>query len=387
MEFILNFGVPAFIGALAGLLLCTVILMTVLPFLAAANIFVNQPKGQARSGIHFFTNVGPGQVKIIVRGKKPVRMVMNTAGKRFARVGTKNDPSYWELVDGQSENPTDLIHWTFRWWASLVYDMTGAVFTGIYPIQRVYEYDLERTVTERSEDLGRDRVSESNLVLRVKSDVSDHFRARQFLFPVHITKADTNGKIPLDVIGVAELEVRNPHKAAFGTDRWDHAITNLITDTVTSETKQMTLDSALTGTSDADVRRIALAIKGITADEINCGISIEAFRILEINPVLEKEGLLAIQAEELAKQRAKATLLDGKARADNLRELNKANAEGGEHALASLEAEALVRAAEAASKGGGTVILMPSGSKNTDPTQAAILATLQQQKRNNTRRN
>lgn len=387
MEIILNPVVLALLGVIAGLLVCTAVLMIALPFFAAAGIFVNRPTTE-RSGIHFFTIVGPGEVKIIVRGKKPVRMVMNTAGKRFARDNSKNDPSYWELVDSDfSEDPTDQIHWMFRWWAKIVYEATGAVFTGIYPLQRVYEYDLQRTVIDRSEKEGRDLLTQSNLVLTVKSDLSDHLRTRQFLFPVHVTKADTNGKIPVDIIGVAEMEVTNPHKAAFGTDRWDNAMTNLITDVVTNETKQMSLDSALTGTSSEDVSRISSAVTRITDDEKFSGIDIKAFRILEVNPALDRAGLLAIQAEELAKQQAKATRLEGKARADNLRELNQANEEGGKHALASLEAEALVRAAEAAGKGGGTVILMPSGNKSVDPTQTAILAELQRQNRNNPRRN
>lgn len=366
-------------GALIGLAICAIILMVLLPIYSSGNIFVNTPGGDKVSGFHLFTKIAPGQVKIIVRGKKPVRMVMNTAGKRFARKGTKNDPSYWEIVNleggEQSEDPTSDINPLFRWWAKMVYETTGSVFTGIYPIQRVYEYPLARTNIERKNE---GRTGKSNLSIKDKLDISDHFRTRQFLFPVHITEVETNDKIPLDVIGVCELEVINPFKAAYGSDSWNHTINNMVSDQIVQETKQISLDNALTANNHIEGRRIARVIEELDDDTEICGINITAFRILEVNPVLDDAGHRAIQAEALATQEAKATRIIGEARADNLRALNKANAEGGETAIATMEFEALVRAAEAAGKNGGSVILMPKGSggNGNDPVQMAILAEL-----------
>ena len=197
---------------------------------------------------------------------------------------------------------------------------------------------------------------------------------------MHITAAETKDKIPLDIIGVAEMEVINPHKAAYGTDRWDHAVINLVTDKVTALTKRLTLDHALTADEDGETRKIAEEVGNIEDDEIECGIDITNFRILEINPALDADGLKAIQAEAIAIQKAKATIKDGQARSQVIRDINEANAAGGEHSIATMEAEALVRAADAAGKGGGTVILMPGQGKGTgtgaDPTQVAILAEL-----------
>lgn len=368
--------VYALIGITLGLITVIGIIAIILPIFASQDILVNQPEGLKKSGVHFFTKLAPGQIKIIVRGKKIVRMITNTSNSRFARNGTKDDPSYWELVSGQgTEDPTSDISWPFRLWSKIVYWATGAVFTGIYPFQRVYEYELERTNVNRSE-AGEQQTS--NIVLTVKRDLSDHLRSRQFLFPMHITAAETRDKIPLDIIGVAEMEVSNPHKAAFGTDRWDQAVINLVTDMLTATTKSLTLDEALTAKSPVSARKISRAIERITDDTEICGIKINAFRILEINPALDTEGLRAIQAEAIALQQAKATRIDADARADAIRALNKANKEGGEHALASLETEAFVRATKAASEGGGTVILTPSGGSrsNIDPTLASILVEL-----------
>lgn len=372
---LLGFGFAAFITILFFLLIA--------PVFVSAGWFVNEPKGMEKSGVHFFTKLSPGQVKIIVRGKRPIRMIMNTAGKKFARGNHEVDSAeYWQIEDGESEDPTLDILPILRPWAQFVYNTTGAVFTGIYPFQRVYEYELERTEVKRDEEAPGD----SNLVLIVKNDISDHFRTRQFLYPMHITAAETNDKIPLDIVGVAEMQVENPHLAAYGTDRWDQAVINLVTDAITSKTKQMTVDQALTAGNESDARQINEAVESIQADQLECGIQINAFRILEINPVLSEAAKEKLQAEALAKQQAKATRVDGQARADVIREINKANAEGGEQSLAAMESEAFVRAADAAGKGGGTVILMPQqgkGNHSVDPTQAAILAELKGMNRRN----
>jgi hypothetical protein len=366
-------------GLAIGTIVSVALIMLILPVYAAGGLFVNKPTEDGPSGIHFFTKIAPGEVKIIVRGDKIVRMVTDTANKTFARAGgDKNAPAYWELVStpGKSEDPTADIHWMFRLWAKLVYKFTGAVFTGIYPIQRVYEYPVERTVIERKEDGATTRSKGSNLTLRVKSDFSDHFRTRQFLYPIHVTEAETKDKIPLDIIGVAELEVTNPHKAANGTDRWDHAVINMATDKITDATKVLTLDQALTADDPESARAIAKSVEDIMDDELNCGISFTRLRILEINPALDKDGLRDIQSQALSTQRAKGMRIEGEARADNLKAINQANAEGGEHSLATMQMEGTVRAAEAAGKGGGSVILMAGQSAPADATQLAILAEL-----------
>lgn len=365
----------AVMGVLFGLMACILILMIVLPIYGSMGLFVNKPEGLNKSGIHFFTNLEPGEIKILERGQAPVRMIMDVAGKHFARTKSPNDPEYWKLVSGETEDPTADIWAPIRWWAQIVYKRTRLVFTGIYPFQKVREREIERTTVDRQEV---NRKSGTNLSLDVKKDVSDHFRARQFLFPVHVTAAETKDKIPLDIIGIAEMEVTNPHMAAYGTDRWDQAMINLITDAIVGVMKKMELDHALTSGNDADTRMISQTVEQITADQIKCGIQINAFRILEINPVLDDEGLRAIQSEALASQKAKATRIDGGARADALRSLNEANVAGGQHSIETMRAEALVRAAEAAGKNGGSVILMPGGTgrQEADPTQVAILAEL-----------
>ena len=354
-----------------------------LPYWGSLGYFVNKA-GATMSGVHFFTKLQPGQIKLIVRGEKPIRMITNTSGKRFTRTGERDSAEFWELIDGATENPVADVWPPIRGWAQKVYDTTGLVFTGIYPFQRVYEYKLTRTKITLKEPAER-KPGGSNIVLTVVEDYSDHFRTREFLYPMHITAAETADKIGLDILGIAEMFVSNAYRAAFGTDRWDHKVLGLVSDAITSVTKALNLDQALTAQSgggqtvtEGDRRRIQKSVEGIEEDTKICGVDITGFKILEINPALDADRLKAIQAEAIAIQQAKATRVDGEARAEVLKKINAANEAGGSHAVASMEAEAFVRAAEAAGKGGGTVILMPGGNKSggNDSVQAAILAEL-----------
>lgn len=366
-------------GVLLGFVALVAAFLIITPIHAAGGLYVNRPTATGPSGFHLFTRLGPGQVKIIERNEKVVRMISDTPNKKFARKGDRNSPEYWEFVNSNApEDPVADVWLPLRWWARLVYKYTGLVFTGIYPFQKVREYKLERTALRRTEDTTKAHRTDSNLILEVKEDWSDHFRTRQFLFPMHVTAAETKDKIPLDIIGVGEMHTVNAYKAAYGTDRWDQAVTNLATDKLNEKTRLLDLDWALTADDAARAQQIADSVKSISDDTKNNGIEITAFRILEINPVLDAEGMKTIQSEALAKQKAKATRIDGEARADALKKLNEANQAGGDYAIETMQAEAFVRAAEAASKGGGTVILSSPGGREAanDTVQKAMLAEI-----------
>ncbi len=370
-------------GFVVGLYTFVFVTTLVMAFvLIPTGTFVNKPGVDAPSGIHFFTKIEPGQVKVIIRGKVMRRMVMNTAGKRFARVGDYNDESYWEIVDGRSESPLADMSWVIRPWAWIIFKYTGAVFTGIYPFQRVREYKLERTTIVRSEGDGTEttgsgRKRASNIVLGVKTDYSDHFRLRDFLFPMHIRGAESKDKIPLDVLGVATMACTNPHLAAYGNDRWDQAATNMVTDKITNTTKATALDDILTSSS-ADTNTISAAVKSIGEDTKRIGMEISGFDTLEINPDLDPEGLKDIQAEARAIQKAKAEKVLGEAAAGRVRAMNKAVADGGDTGAEAMRIEGQIRAAEAAGKAGGTIIMNAGGSGNVDPVQAEMLRVLKE---------
>lgn len=385
MEVFWNIALGA-AGVLVGLVLVLLFLMLIAPLYIPTGMFVNKPAKDGPSGFHLFTFIEPGKVKIIRRGERVVRMVMDTEGKKFARKGDRQSEKYWEIVKGVSEDPMTDINPLLRWWARYVFKITGAVFTGIYPFQRVREYNLERTAISKQEGgdvaLGEtvvtDRESETNIVLEVKDDFSDHYRLRMFLYPMHIKGAETKDKVPLDILGVAEMYVINPHKAAFGTDRWDQAVVNTTTDALNTVTKRLTVDQILTAETEEEAQRISKAVTDIKKDTKIFGIQIVGFKVLEINPDLPDDELKQLRAEAMAIQQGKATVIDGKKRAEAQEALNMANQVGNLAAsVETMKTEGLVRAAKAAGEGGGTVILMSGANSQVDPTQAAILAELQ----------
>lgn len=333
-------------------------------------LLVNKPREGRKSGFHLFTYIEEGKVKIVVRGDVVVRMIMLYAGHKFGRVYTTQDREHWEINEtpGQMESPLAGINWLVKPWAWYVYVTTGAVLVGLYPFWRVREYPLERTEIKRDESQGSD-----NLRLTVIRDISDHLRAREFLYPFRVAKADTADKISVNVVLVITAKVINPHKAAFAVDRWDYQLVNLATTAVTNFTRTRNLDAVLTAKDTSEAQALNNAIMQIREDEIKYGIEITGVEIIDISPNLSEEEASKLYSEALSKSVGKATIVDGESRAQALRALNEANREGGEYAVETLRTEALVRASEAAR--GGTVLL-PIGNGGRDAVNSAILAEL-----------
>lgn len=353
------------------------------------HLLVNHPGEDTKSGFHLFTMPEEGKVKQVVRGDVLVRMIMLYSGRRFARLGERSGASYWEIIDKKpgeaEESPLADIHWFLKPWAWYVYMLTGAVYTGIYPFQTVREYRFERIKMHRQEQeptKPKDATKESddtltkgnNVSLVVEEDMSDHFRTRQFLFPFRIVSADTKDKIPVEILGVIKAHVTNPFKTAFGTDRWDHQLVNMTTNAITNYTRTTPIDEILTAKDSDDAKRINEAVTKITEDEDIYGIEIDGVDILDITANVNETDRSALQAEGIARQLGKATVIDGQSRAQSLAAINEVVDKGGNNALEALRIEGLVRAAKEAQ--GGTVLLGINGPQSMDPITTASLAEI-----------
>ena len=377
------------IGLVLGLFLIVAAVAAFAPLYARS--LVNQPSKDGPSGIHFFTLPEEGKAKIIVRGDRVIRMVMIFGGHRFQRDSrnpdaTRENAAYWEIEETppgeKDEDPLSGIVWFLKPWARYVYTLTGAVFTGIYPLQTVHEYPLERTKIHRNEheeetDPEKARKM-NNMVLEVVNDYSDHFRVQQFLYPFRVPAADTKDKVPLNILAVLKAQTTNPFKAAYATTRWDIQTVNLANNAVTNFARSHEFDKVLAAETPEQARELNEAVAGIKDEEEIYGIDIVGVDLLDLSPNLSPEDKSKLYAEVLANSLGKATERDGLARANALRELNKAIDEGGVHSLQALGYEALVRAAEAAK--GGTIILGGNVAGGTESqTLAAILAELRKQ--------
>jgi len=380
------------IGLILGFSLLAVTLAAFAPLYAGS--LVNKPSKDGPSGPHFFTFPEEGKAKIIVRGDRIIRMVMIFGGHRFQRDSrnpdaTRENAAYWEIEEtprGQKdEDPLAGIVWFLKPWARYVYNTTGAVFTGIYPFQTVHEYPLERTKVHRNEHEDEDSEKArkmNNMVLEVVNDYSDHFRVQEFLYPFRVPAADTKDKVPLNILAVLKVRTKNPFKAAYATTRWDLQTVNLANNAVTNFGRAHTFDQVLVAETPEQARELNEAVEEIRDDEEVYGIDIVGVDLLDLSPNLSPEDKSKLYAEVIANSLGKATERDGLARANALRELNKAIDEGGPNSVQALGFEALVRAAEAAK--GGTVILGGNVAGGTESqTLAAILAELRKQNNSN----
>lgn len=348
---------------------------------------VNKP---GTGNIHFFTYLEEGMAKVIVRGETFIRCIMSFSDHGFARVGRYDSQQYWQIIEKSTgEDPIADVNWFLRPFARYIFWATGAVFTGIYPFQTVREYTLERTKMMRHEaethdgagDLivnAEDKHDDENIVLYVKEDKSDHYRVREFNTILRAPKVDTLDSISVNVLLVIRARVTNPNGAAFGNDRWDQKLVNLAISALSDFTRTNTLDNVLSAKETSKLLEFKQAILDIKDDELS-GFDIIGVDVIDISANLDEEDRKKLYAEALAKPLAAATLLDGKTRANVIREINAANEAGGAFALATLQTEAQVRMAKEA-KGGATIFLGQSGS---DQQLTAILAELQKLNKGN----
>ena len=374
----------------------------------------------------FFTQLAPGQVKIIQMGERFVRCIMKFNDHTFYGFILENDDilnneldishgKYWEVVKTDGKYPdahpiprplytrTDLgapNKWILRigylpvripWWLwkRWVYDLTGYVFTGVYPYRSVRTYPIERNK--------RNRNNQGREVHVPKEDYSDHFRVADFQFPLIIPEADTSDKIPVRMFIDIIFRVYNPYEAAYGTDNWASRLESAIADTVNIHTRALPLEKVLSAAGEEAARTLSHKIKEIgtlpVTDEQNpsgtsrkdgeritevtsFGLIISQVLITDISPI-EPSSDAQRKLGSLAYARIESDAMAARAvgQAAELREINKAVKKAGATGLAVLEARTRVNTAEAA---GDRAIIILGGNNNTvDPVQVAALRELE----------
>lgn len=374
----------------------------------------------------FFTQLAPGQVKIIQMGGRFVRCIMKFNDHTFYGFILENDNipnneldishgKYWEVVKTDGKYPdahpiprplltrTDLgipNKWILRlgylpvripWWLwkRWVYDLTGYVFTGVYPFRAVMTYRIERNK--------RNRNNQGREVHITKEDYSDHFRVADFQFPLIIPEADTSDKIPVRMYIDIILRVYNPYEAAYETDNWASRLESATADTVSIYTRPRPLEEVLSAVGEEAARTLSHEIKEIgtlpdkdtqelpkkkskdgkrVTEVTSFGLIISQVLITDISPI-EPSSDAQRKLGSLAYARIESDAMAARAvgQAAELREINKAVQDAGETGLAVLEARTRVNTAEAA---GDRAIIILGGNNNTtvDPIQVATLKEL-----------
>ena len=370
----------------------------------------------------FFTTLHPGQVKIIKkRGGRFVRCIMAYdrhmfKGERSDNELTTKHADYWEVVDtGSSYQESHPIPfpktkskgwWWLLWaisllirvpwwlWKIYVFRITGAVFTGLPWFQIVLVYPMERFYRVTHGTHGTHDRGEVELIRR--EDYSDQYRVAHFQYAALIGKADTRDKISVNVLLNVVAVVFNPYTVAYNTDNdWPTRFLGSISNRVTLFTRGLPLDEVWTAKSPDTAAELAkfitdggtyfspeeLARDPHLYDGSTCqiGIRIVETQVLDISPSNPDDELqLGGQARAIVQKLADQELAKGKA-AYILEEGEALKAHP--HADIVVQTEAMVRAAEAAGRNGGIVIL---GGQSFDPGQAAILQELRKQNKGGT---
>jgi hypothetical protein len=343
-----------------------------------------------------FTLLYPGQVKIIERGGKFIRCIMAYSHHMF--LGEQDNPltwlnpEYWEVVTtpgGYSDShpipfpaqktvlgelvwllysPVSIAWWLWKRW---VYFLTGAVFVGI-AFQGLKIYPMER--------FRRLTTSDGTIQLIRKEDYSDHYRVAHFQYPAKIASADSQDKIPFDIVLNEIAQVFNPYLVSYNTDDdWATRFLGSVSNRVTMFTRTHPANEVWTALSTDKADELAKFVTeggrhgtDSTKEGSTCefGIKILESQVLNISPTRpEDEKILGAEARADVQLKADKKLAEG--RAAYIRAEGAAFAEFPKSEII-IQADAMVRAAEAAGKN-GTVIL---GGSSIDPIQAAILQQL-----------
>jgi hypothetical protein len=363
----------------------------------------------------FFTQLHPGQVKIIEkRGGRFIRCIMAYDRHMFMGERSDNDlttkhADYWEVIETEAPyheshpipfpepKSTEWLHWiiwlayspvSVLWWLwkLYVYRVTGAVFTGLPWFQVVRVYPMERFYRVTHGTHGTHDRGEVELIRR--EDYSDQYRVAHFQYAALVGKADTRDKISVDALLNMVAAVFNPYTVAYNTDNdWPTRFLGSVSNRVTLFTRPRPLDEVWTAKSPATAAKLAdfISLGGkyfspaevardphlIDGSTCQIGIRIIETQVLDISPSNpDDEKQLGGEARAIVQRRADQQLAVG--RAAYILEEGKA-LETHPKADIVVQTEAMVRAAEAAGKNGGIVIL---GGQSFDPGQAAILQQL-----------
>lgn len=369
------------------------------------------------STLAFFTFIKPGRIKAIIRGERFQRFIMKFDGMTFSgeqqfevnkdkkvvsivdeddRV-QRNQREYWDVEDnktGEIDNDSHPIPFSLRkgrfdmtwYWSRHVYNLTGAVFTGIPPFQTVEVYELEQLVKVISSEENE----QGDFVFISRKDYSDHVRAAEFQFFVQVPGAETKDQVKVRLQFALTIMVTNPYRAFYDTDnRWASRLFTAVVQEVSSRVRALEYKQVIAADApdDPEVRNQLLApIRALNnktkgrkgardakhgLGEI--GLFIKDAELVNADVADDKlAAALADVARAEADKQARKKRADGEAYAvDNVAAAARKHGEYGRLALA---VEGNVRTAAAATKDGGDVILNIDGTRGeqVDPRTAFL---------------
>ena len=281
---------------------------------------VNNPEGEPilPRRIHFFTFIEPGQVKIIVRGKRFIRAIINDSKHTFLKKGNPRNAEYWQVIPierGEISEPLQPLNlWSpLSWWAHWVYYHTGAVFVGIGPIQGVRVE--QRQYLQQRKEKGKVMLDGKGLpILEEIEEWSDYLRVKGFIWYFKTPMANTKDYLNIGFQGNLSLKCVNPYLATYNHEHWDSVLSNKISSVIVGYCKSKTY--AEISTSSYEERyEMAESLKNTlnkafskNSDEQNIGMEIFQVDITDQNSRLSEEESFSLTEPWRAEQTKKATI-------------------------------------------------------------------------------
>ncbi|MFT5831757.1 MAG: hypothetical protein ACI9SY_000126 [Candidatus Paceibacteria bacterium] len=337
----------------------------------------------------FFTEIEDGQAKVIVKGQKFVRAIMEAPGLSFRGEHerlSRRDEAYYDVIktpDGRRDTDPaatyDLFslkvltgpYWFVIWlWQRLTFRWFGLVWAGFWPFRKLRIYPIEY--------FDEAKTSKGEFNLKRRLNYSDHYRVFDFQFFIPIDSVDTKDTIPVSMIISQIMRITNVYRVAFKSDNnWTARLFARIPSVVNEVVNTLKAEDVVSKNSNGIhlTTRLRNAISKLAKvdkedhkplgplSEMGLGYAEDSLTIPDRSFKLDTdEALLGEPARAQARMRAQQ--LEAKGQAANIRESAKAMAEGGEMiekagpgALALAEIEGRVRQAKAAGESGGTVIV------------------------------
>ncbi len=223
-----------FLGISLGLLMiAAAVVIFALLSPSFIELLVNNPKNQPvrPDRIYFFTFIEPGQVKIIIRGKRFIRAIMNDPERVFLKQsGDPRNADYWWIVPAgptQVSEPIEPLDKKnpLSWWAHYVYKSTGAVFTGIWPFQGL-RIDKIKRLTPKIENGKVVLDARGVTVFEEVEDWTDHLRVKNYLWYFNAPTTDTKDYLKIGFQGNMLARCINPYLNTYNQDRWDMVLSS-----------------------------------------------------------------------------------------------------------------------------------------------------------------
>lgn len=214
----------------------------------------------------FFTIVEEGTAKIVVRAKQFRKALIQWKGYTLDKD--------WNVVGGKE-----------------FHILGGIRFFGLWPLDKIYEYEFEWKGLQPDGITARPHVPE-----KLK-----HIFLKQYVYYAQVEKAEDKQRLPLNICYVLTIQIQNPYKALFNVHKWLAVTLGRITPEIRNVIGQKEYKDLI-----KDLGGIAEQIKeSITKKNIvqilldDYGVDVKDTKILTIDPpeVLREATLVEFKAE------------------------------------------------------------------------------------------